>query len=95
MTTVEPRPAPTRAARKGAHVNSDFTELAKTIQASGLMRRRYGYYWAKLIGLPLLVLAILVAFVMIGDTWWQLITAAVLGVVFTQVAFLGHDAAHR
>ncbi|QEW04455.1 fatty acid desaturase family protein [Microbacterium lushaniae] len=95
MTTVEPRPAPTRAARKGAHVNSDFTELAKTIQASGLMRRRYGYYWAKLIGLPVLVIAILVAFVMIGDTWWQLITAAVLGVVFTQVAFLGHDAAHR
>lgn len=78
-----------------ARTNSDFTDLAKMIQASGLMRRRYGYYWAKLIGLPLLVLGVLVAFVLIGDTWWQLITAVVLGVLFTQVAFLGHDAAHR
>jgi len=36
-----------------------------------------------------------VAFVWIGDTWWQLISAVVFGVLFTQVAFLGHDAAHR
>jgi fatty acid desaturase len=85
-TPTKPRPS---------RVNSDFTELAKTIQASGLMRRRYGYYWAKLIGLPVLVIGTLVVFVLIGDTWWQLITAAVLGVLFTQVAFLGHDAAHR
>jgi fatty acid desaturase len=94
MTTIDER-APVRRERGAKHVNSDFTELAKTIQASGLMRRRYGYYWAKLIGLPLLVIATLVVFVLIGDTWWQLITAVVLGVLFTQVAFLGHDAAHR
>ncbi|MFD1494745.1 MULTISPECIES: fatty acid desaturase family protein [Microbacterium] len=86
-----PPPAPART----GHRNSDFTELARTIQASGLMRRRYAYYWAKLIGLPLLVIAALAVFVLIGDTWWQLITAVVLGVLFTQVAFLGHDAAHR
>jgi fatty acid desaturase len=75
--------------------NSDFTALAQRIQAEGLMRRRYGYYWAKLIGLPLAVVAAIVAFILIGDTWWQLITAAVFGVLFAQVAFLGHDAAHR
>jgi fatty acid desaturase len=95
MTTTDPRPIAPEAARERGHVNGDFTPLAKMIQASGLMRRRYGYYWAKLIGLPLLVLVALAVFVMIGDTWWQLITAAVLGVLFTQVAFLGHDAAHR
>ncbi len=61
----------------------------------GFLRRRYGYYWAKLIGLPLAVAATLVAFVWIGDTWWQLFTAVILAVAFTQLAFLGHDAAHR
>jgi fatty acid desaturase len=74
---------------------SDFTELANRIRASGLLRRRYGYYWAKLVLLPLLLVATIVAFIWIGDTWWQLFTAVVFAVVFTQIAFLGHDAAHR
>ncbi|HET8779644.1 MAG TPA: acyl-CoA desaturase [Agromyces sp.] len=74
---------------------SDFTELAARVRLEGLMRRRYGYYWTKLVLLPAGLLAVLAAFVWIGDTWWQLITALVLGVLFTQIAFLGHDAAHR
>ena len=36
-----------------------------------------------------------VGFVWIGDSWWQLVSAAVLAVLMTQIAFLGHDAAHR
>ena len=80
---------------KGGRGTSDFTALAERIQARGLMRRRYGYYWTKLILLPLAVLATIVAFIAIGDTWWQLVTAAVFGILFAQVAFLGHDAAHR
>src|SRR4029453_17885874 len=32
---------------------------------------------------------------LLGDSWWQLVTAAYLAVVFTQVAFVGHDAGHR
>jgi fatty acid desaturase len=74
---------------------SDFTELAADVRDHGLMRRRYGYYWAKLVLLPTTILAMLAAFVWIGDTWWQLVTAFVLAVLFTQIAFLGHDAAHR
>ena len=81
-----------RRERSGA---GDFTELAHRVRDSGLMRRRYGYYWTKLIALPLLLVGCLAAFVWIGDTWWQLVTAAVLAAVFTQIAFLGHDAAHR
>ncbi|MFG6401708.1 fatty acid desaturase family protein [Microbacterium sp. P04] len=87
MTTPHP-PGRPRAA-------SDFAELAQRVRDSGLLRRRYGYYWTKLILAPVVLAACLVAFVVIGDTWWQLITAAVLAVVFTQIAFLGHDAAHR
>ena len=36
-----------------------------------------------------------VGFVLIGDSWWQLASAVVLAGVMTQIAFLGHDAAHR
>jgi len=59
------------------------------------MRRRYGYYWAKLLGAVTLLTGWVVAFVWIGDSWWQLVSAAVLSVLLTQTAFLGHDAAHR
>src|SRR5690606_22393452 len=31
----------------------------------------------------------------LGDSWYQLILAGVLAVVFAQLAFLAHDAAHR
>jgi fatty acid desaturase len=59
------------------------------------MRRRYGYYWTKLIGATLALTAWVLAFVWLGDSWLQLISAGVLGVLMTQIAFLGHDAAHR
>jgi len=85
-------PAPTGGRPHGP---SEFTELAQLVKNQGLMRRRYGYYWTKLIAAPIVLGAVLVAFVFIGDTWWQLFTGAVLAVVFTQIAFLGHDAAHR
>ena len=78
-----------------AKLANDFTELSQMITASGLMRRRYGYYWAKLLAVPVVLAVFVVAFVWIGDSWWQLATAAVLAVVLTQVAMLGHDAAHR
>ena len=36
-----------------------------------------------------------VGFMLIGDSWWQLVNAGVLAVLMTQISFLGHDAAHR
>jgi fatty acid desaturase len=86
------RPAPDGSK---ASPTSDFTELARRIKDAGLMRRRYGYYWTKLIGVPLAVTGALALFVWIGDSWWQMLTAAGFAVLFAQIAFLGHDAAHR
>jgi fatty acid desaturase len=74
---------------------SDFTELARRVKDAGLMRRRYGYYWTKLIGVPVAFAAAILLFIWIGDTWWQMFTAVGFAVLFTQTAFLGHDAAHR
>ncbi len=90
MTTIR-----TTTARVPGGGSSDFTELAQLIRERGLLRRRYGYYWAKLIGLPLILAGTLLIFVWIGDTWWQLFVAAALAIIFTQIAFLGHDSAHR
>ncbi|MFH5821754.1 fatty acid desaturase family protein [Georgenia sp. AZ-5] len=85
---------PPRGAARERQV-SDFTTLTQRVQAAGLMRRAYGYYWSKLIGLTAAGLALAVGFVALGDTWWQMGTAVVLALLMTQIAFVGHDAAHR
>jgi fatty acid desaturase len=82
---------PSRADRQ----SSEFTALTRDVHAAGLMRRRYAYYWLKMLAMVALLAAFVVVFGWIGDSWWQLITAAVLAVALTQTAFLGHDAAHR
>ena len=48
---------------------SSFTALTRSIREMGLMRRRYGYYWAKLIGGVLILAAWVVGFIWIGDSW--------------------------
>ena len=40
---------------------SEFTELARRVKDAGLMRRRYGYYWTKLIAVPVAFAASIVA----------------------------------
>jgi fatty acid desaturase len=73
----------------------EYTQLSRQVRQAGLLERRRGWYAAR-IGLNLALLAAgWVAFAVIGASWWQLVTAAYLAVVFTQVAFVGHDAGHR
>lgn len=88
---TETRTRPTRTDR---HL-SDFTELMARIKNEGLLRRSYGFYWSLLIGLPLLLVGLGAVSVWLGDSWWQLAMAVGLSVVMTQIAFIGHDAAHR
>lgn len=91
---ISPQPKPL-VASGGSPGNSDFTELAQLVKSAGLMRRRYGYYWTKLLAVPVAIGGAIVLFVWIGDSWWQMFTAVGFAVIFTQTAFLGHDAAHR
>lgn len=74
---------------------SEFTALARTVQEAGLMRRRHGWYWTRFAVLTGALAGVAVAFVALGDSWWQLALAAVLALLLGQVMFLGHDAAHR
>jgi fatty acid desaturase len=73
----------------------EYTQLSRQIKQAGLLERRRGWYAVKIaLNLGLLV-AGWVVFVVLGSSWWQLATAAYLAVVFTQLAFIGHDAGHR
>jgi fatty acid desaturase len=73
----------------------EYTQLSRQIRQAGLLERRRGWYTAR-IGLNLALLAAgWAALAVVGDSWWQLVTAAYLAVVFTQLAFVGHDAGHR
>jgi len=70
-------------------------QLSRQIKQAGLLERRHGWYVAR-IGLNLALLAGgWAAFASLGESWRQLLTAAYLAVVFTQLAFIGHDAGHR
>jgi fatty acid desaturase len=74
---------------------ADFRVLAVQIRDAGLLDRRPGYYATK-IGLTLAFFAAgWAALVVVGDSWATLAVAAFLGVMFTQLGFLGHDAGHQ
>jgi fatty acid desaturase len=74
---------------------SDYAELSSQIRSAGLLERRTSYYIAKFTLTWASFGAAWAAFVLIGATWWQLVTAVVLGVLSTQIAFLGHDLGHK
>ncbi|WP_169738798.1 fatty acid desaturase family protein [Jiangella gansuensis] len=87
-------PTTSAVSRRVRHV-STYTELSHRVRTAGLLRRRYGYYWSRITAAVLAFVGIWVAFAFLGDSWFQLILAAMLAVVLAQFGFLGHDSAHR
>ena len=72
-----------------------YTDIAQVVRETGLMRRSPWFY-----GMVAAVLALgfggaITGFILLGDSWFQLLIAAALGILFTQVAFLAHEAGHR
>lgn len=92
-TLTRPAAGPARPQRD-RHV-TDFITLAQQVRDAGLMRRDVAWYVGRMIRLGLGFAAIGVMFVMLGQSWWQMLTAVLLGFLCTQVGFLSHDAAHR
>ena len=74
---------------------SEYTQLSRQIKQAGLLERRHRWYAAKISCNLALLAAGLTAFFLLGESWWQLLTAAYLAVVATQLTFVGHDAGHR
>ncbi|ROR72797.1 fatty acid desaturase family protein [Bogoriella caseilytica] len=86
-------PSPRRAPRKSP--TKDFLELQRRVKAAGLMRRQYGWYAFRMVALAAAFAGAFVLLFTLGNSPWQLAVAALFGVLFTQAAFLGHDAAHQ
>ncbi len=91
--TMPPRPTPPRA--RINKVTSSYADLLKSVREAGLLRRCRRYYLLLLTILAVVGTGIWVVFFILGDSWLQLAVAGASGVVFTQFAFLGHEAAHQ
>jgi fatty acid desaturase len=69
--------------------------VSQVVRETGLLRRAEWFY--ALVGVAILLAfgGVITGFILLGDTWYQLLMAGALGILFTQVAFLAHEAAHR
>lgn len=72
-----------------------YTELSAEVKQSGLLHRAYGFYVIVGVVVALGLGGCITGFILLGQSWLQLLIAGALGVVFTQIAFLAHEAAHR
>jgi fatty acid desaturase len=74
---------------------ASFRTLALQVRAMGLLDRRPGYYRAKITLTIFAFFAGWALFVMVGNSWTVLAVAPVVGMMFTQLGFIGHDAGHN
>lgn len=91
--------APVRQSHAGTEtfppLTKAYLQVAQTVRENGLMRRTPWFY--SLLGAALVTAlgGAVTGSVLLGHSWFQLLIAAGLGVLFTQVAFVAHEAAHR
>ena len=91
MTTFLYEPAPDSSNQRG----SDFSALCSHVRAAGLLERRYRHYALRIAITLLACGAAVTGIVLLARTDFELLVAAGLGIISTQIAFLGHDAAHQ
>jgi fatty acid desaturase len=72
-----------------------FHALALEVRTMGLLDRRPGYYRVKITATLAAFFAGWAVFVVAGNSWAALAIAPLVGIMFTQLGFLGHDAGHN
>jgi fatty acid desaturase len=73
----------------------DFATLSMRVRAAGLLDRRLGHYSVMIVLTLGAFAAAWTTFFVLGASWVTLGIAALLGLLSTQLGFLGHDAGHR
>jgi fatty acid desaturase len=81
--------------RAGHSQGSDFATLSRAVQQAGLLSRRRGHYLARDALTLVFFAGVWAVFAYLGNSWWQLFTAALLAIAYTQLSFIGHDAGHK
>lgn len=87
---------PTRAARGDfPPIAKAYTRVSEVVRESGLLRRAPWFYTVVGMAIVMALGGAIAGFVLLGDSWLQLLVAGAFGIIFTQIAFLAHEAAHR
>ena len=103
MTTAHPQTyrdlGPLKPTRAGTGdfppIARAYTRVAEVVRESGLLRRAPWFYTWVAAAITTLFGGAVAGFILLGDSWFQLVIAAAFGIIFTQIAFLAHEAAHR
>jgi fatty acid desaturase len=69
-------------ATPGTPDGRQYAELSRLVRQAGLLRRRRPWYTWKIAGTAAAFAAGWAAFALLGDSWWQLVVAVALAVVF-------------
>ncbi len=95
--TASPVVTFTKTTPGGSRINptTEYSSLLRTVRDAGLLRRRTGFYVMMFSIITFALAGAIVGFILLGDSWYQLIVAGALGIILTQYAFLAHEAAHR
>ena len=72
-----------------------YSDVLRVVREMGLLQRTPVFYTLVAAGILLAFGGVITGFILLGDSWFQLLMAGALGILFTQVAFLAHEAAHR
>lgn len=72
-----------------------YQQVAQVVREMGLLRRATWFYALVATAVAIALAACVTAFILVGQSWFQLVVAAAFGLVLTQIAFLAHEAAHR
>jgi fatty acid desaturase len=83
-------PATVSASQRG----SDYAALSRQVRQAGLLERHPRYYIWRIAATAAALAGGWAAFILVGNSWWQLSLAVFLAGVYAQIGFLGHDAGH-
>jgi fatty acid desaturase len=74
---------------------TEYSALLHTVRNLGLLRRRRSFYIVIFAVLVVCLGGAVAGFVLLGNSWYQLLIAGAIGIIMTQFAFLAHEASHR
>jgi fatty acid desaturase len=86
---------PAQAGAGSNPAGDDYAELKRRIAARGLLERQPHRYLGHVVTLSVLFAVVLAGLVLARGSWWALAWAPAAALLFAQLGFLAHDAAHN